>query len=71
MPGGSVSEVVREGVSGYICPSVREMANRVTNLGIQPATARRYVEEHFSIEKMVGEYITLYKETLNNELRVA
>ena len=71
MPGGSVSEVVREGVSGYICRSVREMANRVTNLGIQPATARRYVEENFSIEKMVGEYITLYKETLNNELRVA
>ena len=71
MPGGSVSEVVREGVSGYICRSVREMASRVTNLGIQPATARRYVEENFSIERMVGEYITLYKETLNKERRVA
>jgi glycosyltransferase involved in cell wall biosynthesis len=59
MPGGSVSEVVRDGVSGYICRSVREIVKRVRDLGTDPATIRRHVEENFSIEKMVRKYVTL------------
>jgi glycosyltransferase involved in cell wall biosynthesis len=66
MPGGSVPEVVHEGVSGYICRSVRDMAKRVGDLGgIHPATVRRYVEENFSIDKMVREYLSLYQAALN------
>jgi glycosyltransferase involved in cell wall biosynthesis len=68
MPGGSVPEVVRDGVSGYICRSVRVMAERVMNLNIDPALVRRYVEENFSIEKMVREYIVLYQEALEERL---
>jgi glycosyltransferase involved in cell wall biosynthesis len=64
MPGGSVPEVVRDGVSGYICRSVRVMAQAVLNLSIDPALVRRYVEENFSIEKMVRKYIALYQEAL-------
>jgi glycosyltransferase involved in cell wall biosynthesis len=64
MPGGSVPEVVRDGVSGYICRSVRVMAQAVLNLNIDPALVRRYVEENFSIEKMVRKYIALYQEAL-------
>jgi glycosyltransferase involved in cell wall biosynthesis len=62
MPGGSVPEVVRDGVSGYICRSVREMANRALNLNIDPTSVRRYVEENFSIGRMVREYVALYRE---------
>jgi hypothetical protein len=62
MPGGSVPEVVYDGISGYICPNVREMTNRVKNLQIDPARIRRYVEEHFSIERMVRDYVELYEE---------
>jgi glycosyltransferase involved in cell wall biosynthesis len=62
MPGGSVSEVVRDGVSGYVCHSARDIAERVRDLAIDPATVRRYVEENFSIEKMVGKYMALYEE---------
>jgi hypothetical protein len=51
-------------VSGYVCRSVREIAKRVTDLGTDPATVRRYVEENFSIEKMVGEYVALYLDAL-------
>jgi glycosyltransferase involved in cell wall biosynthesis len=66
MPGGSVPEIVREGVSGHICRSVREMANRIKNLSLTPATVRQYVTDNFSIDKMVQNYIGLYKETLLN-----
>jgi len=64
MPGGSVAEVVRDGISGYVCRSVREIVDRARNLGTQPAAVRHYVEENFSIEKMVKEYIVLYDEAL-------
>lgn len=66
MPGGSVPEVVQEGVSGHICRSSREMANRLRSLKIDTAGVRSYVEANFSIEKMVRSYIELYKEMLHN-----
>ena len=65
MLGCSVPEVVGDGVSGYICRSVRMMAQAAMNLNIDPAIVRRYVEENFSIEKMVRQYIALYQEALN------
>ena len=64
MPGGSVPEVVRDGVSGYICRTVKDMAHRVQTLDINPAAARQYVEENFSIERMVRKYLALYEEAL-------
>ena len=64
MPGGSVPEVVRDGISGYRCRSVRDMARQARNLNINPATVRHYVEENFSIERMVREYVTLYEDAL-------
>jgi len=66
MPGGSVPEVVRDGVSGYICRSIREMARRVRDLNLNPAAVRRYVEENFSLEKMVSKYIRLYEDALRD-----
>ena len=73
MPGGSVPEVVREGVSGHVCRSVREITKCLSGLNFQPAAVRRYVEENFSIEKMVASYIALYKETIasRNQQQVA
>lgn len=70
MPGGSVPEVVHEGVSGHICRSVRVMAERAKNLDIAPALVRRYVEENFSIERMVRQYIALYEEASDGSLSV-
>jgi glycosyltransferase involved in cell wall biosynthesis len=64
MPGGSVSEVVHDGVSGYVCRSVRDMVNRVRESALDATTVRRYVEENFSISKMVNGYVTLYEEAL-------
>jgi glycosyltransferase involved in cell wall biosynthesis len=65
MPGGSVPEVVRDGVSGYICRTIREMANRVGSLNLSPARVRNYVEENFAIERMARDYMALYRDVLD------
>jgi len=64
MPGGSVPEIVRDGISGYVCRTVRDMANRVGNLDIEPVKVRKYVEESFSVAHMVRNYLSLYEEIL-------
>jgi len=58
--GGSVPEVVRDDVSGFVCRSAKDMAKRLTNLQFSASTIRRYVEENFSLRRMVVEYVTLY-----------
>ena len=69
LPGGSVPEVVVEGVSGHICRSTREMTRCIRDLKMKPADVRRYVEENFSVEVMVRRYVSLYQETLQNRNR--
>lgn len=64
MPGGSVPEIVRDGVSGYICRTVRDMAKRLGDLKIESSSVRRYVEENFSEARMVRNYIELYEEII-------
>jgi glycosyltransferase involved in cell wall biosynthesis len=62
MPGGSVREVVQDGVSGFVCRSTAEMAKRAVNLQVEPAAIRRYVENTFSTEIMTKRYLDLYRE---------
>jgi glycosyltransferase involved in cell wall biosynthesis len=63
-PGGSVEEVVREGISGFICDGVDDMAERgPRSLGkIKPATVREYCQRYFSLDRMVSDYLALYQE---------
>lgn len=65
LPGGSVSEVVREGVAGYICHSVDELAFRATRLDLSPRAIRRYAEGHFSAHRMAAQYCRLYEKLLH------
>lgn len=62
LPGGSVEEVVRNGVSGFVCRSVDEMASRARDIAslIRPQTVRQYAEEHFSVQHMAAGYARLY-----------
>jgi glycosyltransferase involved in cell wall biosynthesis len=71
MPGGSVPEVVQDGVSGYICRSVRSMAKRVGELNFKPSAVRNYVEENFSVEHLVRDYVSLYEEILRAQAQKA
>jgi len=60
LPGGSVSEIVRNGVSGWICNDVGEMAERAVSPSIEAASCRAWAEEHFSYERMVDRYVEIY-----------
>lgn len=66
LSGGSVAEVVRDGVSGLICKTAQQMIARVPELDkIAPAGVRAYVEDNFSVERMVRDYAELYAEVLD------
>lgn len=71
LPGGSVSEVIQDGVSGNICKNVRHMAQCAESLKFRAQEVRAYVEENFSIEKMVLKYEALYQEALSNKDELA
>lgn len=60
LPGGSVHEIVKEGVGGRVRSTAEELAACARNIDIKPATVRAYVEEFFSAERMVDDYIELY-----------
>ena len=42
------------------------MAGKLKDLSLNPLTIRRYVEENFSIEKMVSSYLELYTEAVRH-----
>ncbi len=64
-PGGAVEEVVKDGISGWICHSVDEMSERIGDAGsISPAALRSYIRQNFSVERMVHDYLACYREVL-------
>jgi len=66
LPGGSVEEVVRDGISGFVCQTVDNMADRAIHSldAIKPQAVRDYVTQHFSLERMVDDYVNLYEEMI-------
>jgi glycosyltransferase involved in cell wall biosynthesis len=59
---GSVPELVRDGISGYVGNTVEELASRLRDVSIPAARVRSYAEQHFSLQRMADEYIALYEE---------
>jgi glycosyltransferase involved in cell wall biosynthesis len=58
---GSVPEVIRPGVTGFVADTVDEMVDAVKRLDlIDRAECRRWVEHRFSVERMVDDYEHLY-----------
>ena len=68
LPGGSVPEVVREGVSGHIGNSAAELAAYAQTMHFDPEKVRAHVERNFSVEVMVGKYTALYEEVLEEKV---
>ena len=65
MPGGSVEEIVKEGVSGHVRSSVAELAECAKNLQLDPAGVRDYVQKDFSADSMIDDYLQLYSEMIS------
>ena len=62
LSGGSVPEVIENGVSGWICESVEELAVKAVDPAITPQSCRQYVEQRFCVQRMASEYAALYSE---------
>jgi len=62
--GGSVREIVRDGVSGWICEDTADMARRMISPDIAADSCREWVAARFSVERMVSAYLKLYEAAL-------
>lgn len=60
-PGGSVGEIVKDGVSGYVCNNVETMSALAGRLPLDAAAVRAYAAERFSVDGMVEKYVELYR----------
>jgi glycosyltransferase involved in cell wall biosynthesis len=64
LPGGSVEEVVENGVNGWICRNVDELAARALDIGISARSCRDGVARRFTHERMASDYEMLYQRLL-------
>lgn len=63
---GSMPEVIKDGVTGFLVNNIEEAAARIKNIpDIKRADCRRWVAERFSQERMVEDYIKIYEKILN------
>jgi len=69
LPGGAVEEIVCNGISGFVCQSAGEMAQRVRDLPgpFTPANVRQYCQQYFSLDRMVADYLALYQELVDED----
>lgn len=68
LPGGSVSEIVKDGVSGWVCHSTDEIEQRILAADkFDPTAVRAFAEENFSVERMVQEYVDLYEKVVEDQ----
>jgi glycosyltransferase involved in cell wall biosynthesis len=69
LSGGSVEEVVRDGVSGFVCQSTDHMVRHAADMAgrFNPANIRQYCQQYFSVEKMVADYVKLYQNAVDEE----
>jgi glycosyltransferase involved in cell wall biosynthesis len=68
--GGAVAEIVVDGLNGWVCHDVADMAARIASPGIDAAACREFVAEHFSVTRMVDEYVRVYERAIaDHEVR--
>jgi glycosyltransferase involved in cell wall biosynthesis len=62
---GAVPEVIEHGRSGIIVEDYREMVTAIEEAdALDPLECRRYVEESFSRQRMVADYVSAYREVM-------
>ncbi len=60
---GSVPEVVKHGETGFIVNTIDEAVGALAQIEkLNPQSIRSYVEDNFSCERMVKEYLRVYQE---------
>lgn len=67
---GSVPEIVQDGVSGFVCKTLEEMANRVKDLPlIDRRLCRERARRHFSADRMASAYVAIYRQVIDSYQR--
>jgi glycosyltransferase involved in cell wall biosynthesis len=62
---GSMAELIRDGENGFLVRDVEEAATAVGRLPeIRRERCRRFVEEGFTVSRMVDDYVEVYKRVL-------
>ncbi|HUO60437.1 MAG TPA: glycosyltransferase [Candidatus Acidoferrales bacterium] len=62
---GALPEIIRNGETGFVVHTVREMCNAIDAVDeIRSEACRKYVEQNCSAEKMASEYFERYREVL-------
>ena len=62
---GALPEIIRNGETGFVVHTVREMCNAIDAVSeIHPDTCRKYVEQNHSVEKMAAECFERYRQVL-------
>ena len=67
---GAAPEVIIDGKTGYLADSEDDMVEIIKQGKIdtiKPEDCRRHIERNFSREKMVHDYLEIYKRILNNK----
>ncbi|MFQ5901342.1 MAG: glycosyltransferase, partial [Thermodesulfobacteriota bacterium] len=65
---GSMPEIIKDGETGFLTASVKEAVARLKQIPqIDRMQCRRWVEEHFSRQRMVNNYLDLYKKIIEME----
>ncbi len=64
---GSVSEVIKDGVTGFVVKDDKEMIKAIKKIDkIDRAECRKHVDENFTIKKMVDGYERVYEKAIRN-----
>lgn len=63
-PGGAVDEIVRDGVNGWICRDVADMAAHIVSMDIRAEACRQFVASRFSVARMADDYLRIYERAL-------
>ncbi len=67
---GSMPEVIDDGITGFLVRDVMEMERAIHRVKeLDRMSCRTWVEEHFSAERMVDDYVRVYKEIIGRTAR--
>lgn len=66
-PEGSAPEIIDDGVTGFLCPDTRRLAQRIPEAAtLSREACRRAAEERFSTARMVADHIALYERVIEH-----